>query len=75
MSVGVPLVYVDPAYTSQERSGCQHIEKANRVDQARFICRECGVVAHADRKRFPRAAHRGQTVWNVGRESRAPATP
>jgi transposase len=41
-------VYVDPAYTSQECAECHHIEKKNRVDQALFICRKCGVVAHAD---------------------------
>ncbi len=71
---GVPLVYVDPAYTSQECAECHHIEKANRVDQARFICRRCGVVAHADRNASRTIAHRGETAWNAGRESRVPAT-
>jgi putative transposase len=72
---GVPLVYVDPAYTSQECAECHHIEKNNRVDQARFICRRCGVVAHADRNASHVIAHRGETVWTAGRESRVPATP
>jgi putative transposase len=72
---GVPLVYVDPAYTSQECAECHHIEKANRVDQARFICRRCGVVAHADRNASRTIAHRGETAWIAGRESRVPATP
>lgn len=72
---GVPLVYVDPAYTSQECAQCHHIDKSNRVDQARFVCRGCGVVAHADRNASHVIAHRGESVWNAGRGSRVPATP
>src|SRR5882757_5026168 len=71
---GVPLVYVDPAYTSQECAKCHHIEKKNRVDQALFICRKCGVVAHADRNASHNIAARGHVVWTAGRESRVPAT-
>ncbi|MFH8596106.1 RNA-guided endonuclease InsQ/TnpB family protein [Streptomyces rimosus] len=70
---GVPLVYVDPAFTSQECAECHHIEKANRVDQARFVCRGCGVVAHADRNASRAIAHRGENAWTAGRESRVPA--
>ena len=71
---GVPVVHVDPAYTSQMCSQCQHIDKRNRVDQGLFICRGCGVVAHADRNASHNIATRGLTVWNAGRESRVPAT-
>ncbi|MFE2309122.1 RNA-guided endonuclease InsQ/TnpB family protein, partial [Streptomyces sp. NPDC059411] len=46
---GVPVVYVDPAYTSRTCSRCGHVDKANRVSQARFACRSCGFVDHADR--------------------------
>ncbi|MFE4775725.1 RNA-guided endonuclease InsQ/TnpB family protein [Streptomyces sp. NPDC056713] len=72
---GVPLVYVDPAYTSQTCSQCRHIDKRNRVDQGLFICRGCGVVAHADRNASHNIAARGVAVWTAGRESRVPATP
>ncbi|WP_327576738.1 RNA-guided endonuclease InsQ/TnpB family protein [Streptomyces sp. NBC_00145] len=72
---GVPLVYVDPAYTSQMCSQCRHIDKRNRVDQGLFICRGCGVVAHADRNASHNIAARGAAVWTAGRESRVPATP
>ena len=41
---GVPLVFVDPAYTSQTCAECGHVDKRNRVDQGLFICRGCGVV-------------------------------
>ncbi len=72
---GVPLVLVDPAYTSQTCAECGHVDKRNRVDQGLFICRGCGVVAHADRNASHNIATRGETVWNAGRESRVPATP
>ncbi|MGW7317722.1 RNA-guided endonuclease InsQ/TnpB family protein [Streptomyces sp. NPDC054865] len=57
---GVPVVHVNPAYTSQDCSWCGHRDKNNRTDQASFACRSCGVVAHAD--------------WNGSRniEARAP---
>ena len=72
---GVPLVFVDPAYTSQTCAQCGHVDKRNRVDQGLFICRGCGVVAHADRNASHNIATRGESVWNAGRESRVPATP
>jgi IS605 OrfB family transposase len=72
---GVPVVFVDPAYTSQTCAECGHVDKRNRVDQALFICRGCGVVAHADRNASRNIARRGESVWNAGRESRVPATP
>ncbi|MFJ9909436.1 RNA-guided endonuclease InsQ/TnpB family protein [Streptomyces sp. NPDC101152] len=72
---GVPLVFVDPRYTSQTCAQCGHLDKRNRVDQQLFICRECGVVAHADRNASHNIATRGENVWNAGRESRVPATP
>ncbi|WP_406164352.1 MULTISPECIES: transposase [Streptomyces] len=46
---GVPLVFVDPAYTSQTCAQCGHLDKRNRVDQGLFISPGCGVVAHANR--------------------------
>ncbi|MBB4930191.1 IS605 OrfB family transposase [Lipingzhangella halophila] len=71
---GVPLVFVDSAYTSQMCCECHHIDKRNRVDQGSFICRGCGVVAHADRNASHTIAQRGETVWNAGRQSPVPAT-
>ncbi|MFE5683294.1 zinc ribbon domain-containing protein [Streptomyces sp. NPDC056512] len=68
-------LYVDPAYTSQTCADCDHVDKKNRVDQATFICRNCGVVAHADRNASRNIAARGAAVWTAGRESRVPATP
>jgi putative transposase len=72
---GVPVVFVDPAYTSQQCCECGHINKKNRASQALFICRNCGVVAHADRNASHNIARKGEIVWTAGRESRVPATP
>ncbi|WP_392839046.1 RNA-guided endonuclease InsQ/TnpB family protein [Streptomyces sp. LN500] len=72
---GVPLVYVDPAYTSQQCSECGHIDRKNRVDQATFACRACGVTMHADDNASHNIDRKGETVWTAGRESRVPATP
>jgi transposase len=71
---GVPPVFVDPAYTSQTCAECGHLGKRNRVNQGLFICRGCGVVAHADRNSSHNIAQRGEIVWNAGRQSRVPAT-
>jgi putative transposase len=69
---GVPLVYVDPAYTSQECSTCHYRDRHNRPGQSRFVCRSCGVVAHADRNASRNIAHRASVAWNAGRQSPAP---
>jgi IS605 OrfB family transposase len=45
---GVPVVCVNPAYTSQTCSRCGHCERANRRSQAKFLCVSCGYSAHAD---------------------------
>ena len=39
---------VDPRYTSQRCNVCGHTEKANRVNQSKFVCRSCGHTANAD---------------------------
>lgn len=45
---GVPVKFVDPAYTSQRCAKCGHIEKANRKTQDTFLCVSCGHSTHAD---------------------------
>jgi putative transposase len=46
--VGIPVIFVNPAYTSQMCSCCGHVDKANRQSQAQFSCTSCGYAAHAD---------------------------
>lgn len=72
---GVPVVYVDPAYTSQECSQCHHIERGNRPTRARFACRSCGFVEHADLNSSHNIARRGWMTWVCGAQSTAPALP
>jgi putative transposase len=45
---GIPLVLIDPAYTSQRCYMCGHTERANRRTQAAFCCVRCGHTNHAD---------------------------
>lgn len=46
--VGIPVVFVNPAYTSQTCSKCGHCERANRPSQSVFKCKQCGFEANAD---------------------------
>jgi putative transposase len=71
--VGVPVVFVDPRNTSRQCSECWHTHRSNRIDQARFVCRSCGVVLHADFNGSRNIAHRGEAVWQRGAVNRPSA--
>ena len=60
---GVPLVYVDPAYTSQACSRCGHVSKKNRPSQATFCCTSCSFAEHADVNAARNIAARGVLGW------------
>jgi putative transposase len=61
---GVPLVQVDPAYTSQRCTACGHIDRRNRTSQAQFVCRDCGFTAeHADILGADNIALRAPKTW------------
>lgn len=45
---GVPLIEVEPRYSSQTCSHCGHCERANRKTQEKFECLCCGFQANAD---------------------------
>ncbi|MGA5137654.1 RNA-guided endonuclease InsQ/TnpB family protein [Streptomyces azureus] len=72
---GVPVVHVDPAYTSRTCAECGHIDAANRVSQAWFACRSCGFVDHADRNSSRNIRARAWELWRRGAQSTAPAPP
>ncbi|MEU9070088.1 transposase [Streptomyces sp. NPDC048109] len=69
---GVPVVHVDPAYTSRTCAECGYIDKANRVSQARFACRSCGFVDHADRNSSRNIRAKAWQLWRRGAQSTAP---
>jgi len=46
--LGVPVVFVDPKYTSQQCSVCGFVDKKNRKSQSKFVCLECGHSENAD---------------------------
>ncbi len=62
---GVPLVYVDPAYTSQTCSSCGHVSKRTGPSQATFSCTSCGFAEHADVNAARNIAARGAADWAV----------
>jgi len=60
---GVAFVMVDPAYTSQTCSKCNHIDKKARIDQANYVCtnKKCGVSLNADHNAATNIAKRGKS--------------
>jgi len=46
--LGIAVVHVDPAYTSQICSACGYCERDNRKSQAHFKCLQCGLEIGAD---------------------------
>ncbi|MFI9365229.1 RNA-guided endonuclease InsQ/TnpB family protein [Kitasatospora sp. NPDC053057] len=69
---GVPLVYVDPAYTSRQCCECGHIDRKNRPKQSEFACRACAVMMHADHNGARNIARKGEAAWTAGRQSCVP---
>ena len=47
-AAGLPVVTVDPAYTSRTCSGCGHCARGNRKSQSQFVCLRCGLTLNAD---------------------------
>ena len=45
---GIPIILVDPRYTSQQCPQCGHIERANRRTRDDFKCIRCGHAGPAD---------------------------
>lgn len=57
--VGIPVVYVDPAYSSQTCRKCEHTRSKYR-DGDGFRCGECGYEVHADVNAAFNLAKRGK---------------
>ena len=63
---GVPVVFVDPAYTSQTCAACGHVDRRNRKTQATFCCVACGHRDHADRNGARNIRARAIVMWSDG---------
>ncbi|MHB1734631.1 MAG: zinc ribbon domain-containing protein [Ferrimicrobium acidiphilum] len=61
------MVYVDPVYTSQQRSGCRHVDMRNCFNQATFVCTNSGLSPSADRDAAINIAKRCRSSWVVSR--------
>jgi IS605 OrfB family transposase len=46
--LGLPVVKVNPAYSSQECNHCHFVHRNNRPNQQTFCCQVCGYRANAD---------------------------
>ena len=62
---GGVLIKVNPRYTSQTCSQCQHITKENRQTQAKFECVKCGHKANADVNAAKNILAAGHAVLSV----------
>lgn len=60
--VGVPLVFVTSAYTSQTCPVCNHIDKRNRPTRDTFKCVLCGHAGSADHVGAINIANRGEVI-------------
>jgi len=61
---GVPFVLVDPRNTSRACNACGCIDKANRKEQATFLCVSCGHSANADTNAAMNIRVRGRAAVN-----------
>lgn len=58
---GIPVLAVNPAYTSQQCPHCGNTTRANRTTQASFAC-ECGYTNNADIVGAINIAHRAASI-------------
>ena len=68
---GVPIVAVDPRYTSQGCSCCGTINKRNRPSQAIFLCVSCGHSMPADLNAARNIQTRARTTVTTSESSQA----
>ena len=60
-AAGIPVIEIDPAYTSQTCHACGHCERANRKSQAEFHCQHCGLMLNADENAARNIKARGES--------------
>jgi putative transposase len=65
---GIEIVYINPAYTSQECPSCGNVDKRNRNSQKNHCCTFCGKISNADVIGGKNIDHRSSMV-NVSKKS------
>ena len=60
------FVKVNPAYTSLECSQCKNRDKANRLQQDKFECSECGYKTNPDIQASQTILKRGLESFGLG---------
>ncbi|WP_317985808.1 transposase [Streptomyces sp. 5-10] len=75
--VGVPVIWVDAAYTSQRCPRCGHTAKTNRPARDQFRCRRCGLAGPADIVAGVNVRNRARSAWVLvnGPASQGTCTP
>lgn len=64
---GVPVAFVDPRNTSRQCPCCGSVDKANRPERDRFLCRSCGHAGPADTIAAINIGRRATVMWpNAG---------
>ena len=61
--LGKIVIPINPKYTSQRCSNCEHTEKTNR-NRARFKCKKCGFELHADLNASKNIVEFGKSEFN-----------
>jgi putative transposase len=60
---GIPMIAVDPAYTSQRCPRCGHTEQSNRRTRNHFCCCRCGLAGPADHVAAVNIRNRARRAW------------
>lgn len=76
LASGVPVALVDPAYTSQQCSGCGYTARNNRRSRDAFVCRHCDLSLLADVNAARNIRNRAEVVQPlVGHGDGGPRNP
>lgn len=73
--VGVPVIEVDAAYTSQTCPRCGHVSRKNRPTRDNFTCVVCGLAGPADHIAAVNVRKRARTAWAFVNTPHAAVSP
>lgn len=62
------VILINPKYTSQTCSNCEHKDKRNRISQSEFVCQSCGSIFNADENASLNILRLGQSHYALTQE-------